>query len=487
MTAQESYKRVDGLVEELQATSKFEREKLSDGREVIRSPEAGEFFIRKIEDVKDPAVEKMYELLVKEFSEEEADTPETIRGAIESDIQAYHVVEDAKGHVIALSNTEYLKLESSQDAMIFIAYVATDPGYRRLGIGSELYPGFYDFAKEKAKQDQARIKGVIGEAVGPVESFLNRMGRKRMYFEDEQGSIHEVPYIQAPLDWSEKTGKPRQKATPEHLMIRLLDERQEMQVSEVISMVKAIYEENYIFPEDYFKTEKAYQACEDTVMGHLKDLEVTLQKAKGGKIFLMDKKERAEKQKELEAQGKQIFEWGKETAEEKKEAVSLKTEPLTANDRAGVVEILKQHSEYFTENDINTAMSDFERHLQDHQDDVHYFVVRTPEGKIEAIGGYGKEKLSPDVYFIGWFAVDKNVQRKKLGGELLEKIEEEIKDKARMIIIRAEEKGEKDPTALFYSKHGYEKGGSVPDYWQDGSDLVFWSKRLKPREEREKE
>jgi len=317
MSAQESYERIDGLTRELQATSKFEREKLDDGREVICSPEAGEFFIRRVQDSKDPAVKEIHNFLVKEFSKEEADTPETIEGAIERrDIQAYHVVEDEKGRIVALSNTEYLKLESSQDAMIFVAYVVTDSDHRRLGLGSELYPGFYDFAKERAKEDQTRIKGVIGEAVGSVESFLNRMGRKRMYLEDEQGNVHELPYIQAPIDWNEKTGKPRQKATPEHLMIRLLDGRQEIQASEIIPMVEAIYGENYIFPEDYFKTEKAYQVCEDTVMGHLKDLEQALEKAKNGRIFLMSKAERMEKQKELATQGKQLFEWGKDKQEE---------------------------------------------------------------------------------------------------------------------------------------------------------------------------
>ena len=316
MSAQESYERIDGLIAELRATSKFKREKLDDGREAIRSPEAGEFFIRRVQDPKEPAVKEIHKLLVKEFSKEEADTPETIRGAVESDIQAYHVVEDAKGRIVALSNTEYLRLESSQDAIVFISYIVTDSDHRRLGVGSELYPGFYDFAKEKAKEDQAGIKGVIGEAVGPVESFLNRMGRKRMYFEDEQGNICEVPYMQAPLDWDEKTGKSRQKATPEHLMIRLLDGRQEMQVSELILMVKAIYEENYLFSEDYFQTEKAYQACEDTVTGHLKDLEQALRKAKNGRIFLMDKTVRNEKQKELAAQGRKIFEWGKDGQEE---------------------------------------------------------------------------------------------------------------------------------------------------------------------------
>ena len=490
MSPEESYNKVDGLIEELRQKSKFpEREKLDDGREVIRSPEAGEFYIRRIQDPEDPAVEKIYDLLVKEFSEDEADTIETIKAAVKSDIQDYRVVEDAEGRIVAVSNMEYLKLEDSKDLMIFVAYVATDTDYRRLGLGSELYPGSYDLAKEKAKEDGSRIKGVIGEAVNTVEPFLNRMGRRRIYFEDKDGNVHEVPYMQAPLDWDKKTGKPKTESAPEHLMIRLLDGRQEMQASEIIPMVQAAYEENCIFPEEYFKTEKAYQKCEDTVMNHLRELEEALQKAKDGKLFFMDRTEREEKAKELQSQGKQIFEWAKveDGVETKKEVPQVKMEPLADKDASEAIELLKQHPGYFSENDIKVAQLDFERHLENHKDDVHYFVLRSPEGKIEAIGGYGREKLSPDVYFIGWFAVDKDIQRRKLGGQLLESIEHDLKDKARMVIIRAEDKGDKDPTALFYKKHGYKKNGQVPDYWEDGSSLVYWSKRLRPKEEREKE
>jgi predicted N-acetyltransferase YhbS len=317
MSPEESYSRMDDLIEELQNSSKFkERKVLDDGREVIRSPEAGEFFIRRVQDTNDPAVQKIHEFLVKEFSKEEADTLETVKAAVEQEVQVYRIAENAEGRIVALGNMQYLELESSQEAMLFAAYVVTDADYRKAGLGSELYPGFYNFAKEKAKKDGVCIKGIIGEAVDTVESFLNRMGRKRIYFEDENGNIREVPYVQAPLDWDKKTGEPKTKAVAEHLMIRLLDGRQEMQISEIMPMVKAIYEENYTFAEEYFKTKKAYQACEDTVMSHLSELENVLQKAKDGKLFLMDKAEREKKQKEIETQGKQIFEWGKSKAEE---------------------------------------------------------------------------------------------------------------------------------------------------------------------------
>lgn len=497
---EESHARMEELIQELSLRSRFERIRTSDGREVLRSSGGEEFFVRRVQDSKDPAVEKIHEFLVQEFSEEEADTLETVLRAVESDILAYHVIEDANGRIVALSNAEYLEFEQADqekktqptEAVLFVAYIVTDKAYRKKGIGSELYQDFYRFALEEAQARNHRLRGIIGEAVSPVESFLNRMGRKRMYFEDEDGNAHEVSYMQAPIDWNERTGKPKQEATPEHLMLRLLDGRQELQVEELLPMVKAIYEENYVFPEEFFKSQKAYQRCEDTVMGYLQALEQALAKAKGGRLFLLSRQEREQKRQELEAQGKNLYEtkWEESSEEtgppEKKEHFGT-IEFLEKQDVEEAIEILKQWPDYFNENDVNAALSDFERHFNNHENDVHYFVMRDPEGKIIAIGGYGKERLMPDVYFVGYFAVEKELQRKGIGSELLARIENDLKEKARMLIIRAEEKGPENPTALFYEKHGYKKTGTVPDYWGDGYDLTFWTKRLKPLVEVEKE
>jgi GNAT superfamily N-acetyltransferase len=500
MSTEESYRRMEGLIQELVASSKFGREIAPDGREVIKSPESDEFFIRRVRSAEDPSVKKIHEFLVKEFSEDEADTLETIQGAVGSDILAYHVIEDASGKIVALSNAEYLELEAGgfakqdgpTDAVIFVAYILTDKAQRKQGIGSELYQDFYRFGLEEAQARDHRLKGIIGEAVSSVESFLNRMGRKRMYFEDEVGNVREVPYMQAPIDWDKRTGRAKTKATPEHLMLRLLDGRQEMQVEELLPMVKAVYKENYVFSEGYFRTKKAYEACKETVMGQLNDLVQSLQRAKRGKFFLMSAQEREVKKRELEAHGKKLYETksGEESEEighvESKERFGA-IEPLQRQDVERAIEILKLWPDYFNQNDAEAATSDFERHFNNHENDTHYFVVRNAEGIIVAVGGYGRERLMPDVYYIGYFAVGKALQRKGIGGELLKKIEADMKEKARLLIIRAEEKGAQNPTALFYEKHGYKKTGTVPDYWGDGYHLTFWVKRLKPISETGKE
>lgn len=311
-TKEASWKKMQEWIAELQSTSKFSREKMPEGREKIRSPEGGEFFIRRVTDPKDPTVRKIHKFLVKAFTAEEADTFDTIQGAVNSDYQAYHVIEDADGKMVALSNTAYLELEGKKgepkNAIIFDAYLVTDSKHRGKGLGRELYQNTYRHALEKAKAAGSGLGGIVGEAVSAVEPFMNRLGSRRVYFEDGQGNLREAPYIQAPVDWDPKTGKNSQEATPEHLMLRLTDGKQALSSAELLAMVKAIYDENYVFPEEFFKSEKASANCEKIVMGYLERLRKALSEARGGKLILLSEDERGQKKKELAAKGKKLIE-----------------------------------------------------------------------------------------------------------------------------------------------------------------------------------
>lgn len=311
-TKEASWKKMQEWIAELQSTSKFSREKTPDGREKIRNPEGEEFFIRRVTDPKDPTVKKIHQFLVKAFTAEEADTFDTIQGAVSSDYQAYHVIEDASGKMVALSNTAYLELErkkgKSKDAIIFDAYLVTDSKQRGKGLGRELYQNTYQHALKKAKAAGSGLRGIVGEAVNAVEPFMNRLGSRRVYFEDGQGNLREAPYIQTPVDWDPKTGKNLQEATPEHLMLRLTDGKQELSSGELLTMVRAIYDENYVFPEEFFKSKKALERCEQIVGRYVEELKAALGVAKNDRLFLLSKEEREQKRKDLAARGKKLIE-----------------------------------------------------------------------------------------------------------------------------------------------------------------------------------
>lgn len=319
-TKEASWRKMQEWITELKSTSKFSREKMPDGREKIRNREGEEFFIRRIKDPQDPATRKLHKFLLSALSADEVDDLDTIRRAMAGENYAYHAIEDQNGKMVAVSNAGYLETKlpdaekETKEAVAFVPYIVTDPKFRERGLGSELYQNIYGFALQEAKSRSHNLKGVIGEAVSTVEPFLNRMGRKRMYFEDRDGNLREVPYLQAPLEWDKKTGKSMSRAIPEHLMLRLTDGKQGLNVDELLPMVWALYEYNNIPPDEFFRSEAAAEKCYTKVIGYLESLKKALGESKDGRLFMMSAEERGQKMKELQARGKNLYEHKKRKA-----------------------------------------------------------------------------------------------------------------------------------------------------------------------------
>jgi hypothetical protein len=321
--AEKSYQEMEGLVGELAARSRFER--MSEGdKEFIVSSEGEKFGIRRIEDPKDPAVDKIYELLKKRFDEDELDTKETMIGAIENDYASYHVVEDKDGNILCHACTELLEVESAQprkrgqpkESVLFVGYIVTnnelryqDPKTLKSSFMSqEIFQNVFREAVDDAREKKLAIKGLVGESVDELEPLVNRFGAKRIYFEDENGNVQEVEFTCPPLDWDSQTGEPRKEPTAEHLITRFMDGRQSFKKEELLAMVRSIYEENYVFPPEMLPSRKARKRNQEIVEGYYKKLEESLAQVKDGELFLMDYRERRRRRAELEAQGKQIIE-----------------------------------------------------------------------------------------------------------------------------------------------------------------------------------
>jgi len=309
-----SHTQMQSLINELGRTSRFAREQTPDGRERIHSPERGEYGIRYVINAKDPVVKKIHATMVKEFGREESETLTWLRHTIRKDLNRYHVAETPEGKVAAFSNTQYLELESSQgkeddpkESIVPIWHIVSDPALRNQGVASELYQSFYQDALAEAKKRGNVVKGIIGEAVSSVEKFLNRMGRKRMYFEDQGGNIHEVPYMCPPVDMDDATGEPRENPCPEHVMLRLVNGEQKMPKEDLLRMVKAMYVE-YVGARENYDTEEAYQKSLGYNMRLLEQMADAMSQSKDGTVFMMSREERDAKRQNLEKRGKKLVE-----------------------------------------------------------------------------------------------------------------------------------------------------------------------------------
>jgi ribosomal protein S18 acetylase RimI-like enzyme len=89
--------------------------------------------------------------------------------------------------------------------------------------------------------------------------------------------------------------------------------------------------------------------------------------------------------------------------------------------------------------------------------------------------------MTDRTWYLYWIAIDKNVQARGLGGELLRHAEDQSRAAgARLLLIETSSLPHYGPTRRFYLKHGYEEGCVLRDYYADGDHMVVFRKRLAP-------
>jgi len=308
-----SYAQMQKDIELMQRGSKYERS-VEDDREILTSPEGEKFTIRKITKPEDPVIEKLYPLLRTRFTEEETDTPETIRDAISTHWGAYHIIEDADGNVLTHSCVGLLDLKNPEgspepkEGILFVGYILNDPNFHKPDLAREIFQSVYKDTLADAKSRGIGIKGITGESVERVEPLANMAGLSRIYFENRQGDIQELPFECPPINWNYETGEPLQDPTPEHLIVKLMDDKKTMDVQEILSMVWSIYEENYVFPATVIPSPDARQNNRQAVLQFYNKLKESLDGAKDGRLFTMSLRERRKKARELQGQGKKVIE-----------------------------------------------------------------------------------------------------------------------------------------------------------------------------------
>jgi ribosomal protein S18 acetylase RimI-like enzyme len=87
--------------------------------------------------------------------------------------------------------------------------------------------------------------------------------------------------------------------------------------------------------------------------------------------------------------------------------------------------------------------------------------------------------LSDRTWYLWWIAVDKTVQGKGVGRELLQYAETDARRRgARLMLIETSGVPEYELTRRFYLKNGYDQEAVIRDYYRDGDDLVVFRKRL---------
>ncbi|MBW1299014.1 GNAT family N-acetyltransferase [Aquimarina litoralis] len=100
------------------------------------------------------------------------------------------------------------------------------------------------------------------------------------------------------------------------------------------------------------------------------------------------------------------------------------------------------------------------------------------QGKPVSIGYCAPERLTEGTYNLYAIAVRKDQQGKGIGKEMMEYIENELKEnKCRILIVETSGKPDFALTREFYLKCNYTKQAVIPEFYEKGDDkIVFWKK-----------
>ena len=112
------------------------------------------------------------------------------------------------------------------------------------------------------------------------------------------------------------------------------------------------------------------------------------------------------------------------------------------------------------------------------QSDYHPYVL-IADGRIVAYACFGRNPMTRSTYDLYWIATRAADMRQGYGRILYARVEEEIRRQGgRLLIIETSSKEKYRGTHDFYGRIGCALAARIPDFYDEGDDLLIYSKRL---------
>lgn len=109
----------------------------------------------------------------------------------------------------------------------------------------------------------------------------------------------------------------------------------------------------------------------------------------------------------------------------------------------------------------------------------HRAVAQETDGKVLGFAYFAAAAMTDRTWSLWWIVVDRAVQARGIGGELLRYVEAEVRSAAgRQLLIETSSLPKYELTRQFYQKYGYAQTAIVKDYYAETDDMLFFCKRM---------
>ncbi len=150
-----------------------------------------------------------------------------------------------------------------------------------------------------------------------------------------------------------------------------------------------------------------------------------------------------------------------------------KIRAVTQSDNDGLKKVVDS-SELFPSEYLDEMISDY----FNNPDTQDIWFTYIDKNKQVAIGYCVPEKLTDGTYNLLAIGVSQDFQRKGVASEMMNYIEQLLKQKdGRILIVETSSDDAQISARKFYQKIGYIQAAVIKDFWKDGEDkIVFWKK-----------
>lgn len=153
-----------------------------------------------------------------------------------------------------------------------------------------------------------------------------------------------------------------------------------------------------------------------------------------------------------------------------------KIRKMRPEDRGAIREILTK-TEMFTIPEVDVAMELVDIFLNNSEQKDYLIYVAESEARVTGYVCYGPTPAAEGTFDLYWIAVAPDQQGKGIGKELLEFVEQEVKQmKGRLIIIETSSQEKYTPTQQFYLKNHYLIAARIKDFYRVGDDRLIFVK-----------
>ena len=109
----------------------------------------------------------------------------------------------------------------------------------------------------------------------------------------------------------------------------------------------------------------------------------------------------------------------------------------------------------------------------------YYFLVDKEDERVLGYACYGPRALTSGTFDLYWIAVDPSARRGGVGRKLLSATEEAVRKMGgRLLFVETSGLPKYAPTRAFYLATDYLLEATIKDFYEDGDDLVIFTKRL---------